>query len=343
MAPTKLNVLITSFPGTGLPPTLSLALPPTTPISCLADELDSRLPPNAPISRLLLTTLSNRSVPLYSNAPISTLLPPTSTSTPQDENLSNLTTSDFLTLRLHPPLCGGKGGFGSQLRAAGGRMSKRNKKRNGNDQEENGSSRNLDGRRLRTVTEAKALAEYLAIKPEMERREKEARRKRWQEIVEMTERKQEEIRSGGAANKMVLDGKWVEEKEEQGERTREAVMEALRRGGVRDNLLVELERRDNGEGSSGSGGKEQASSGASSEGDEEMVDGEEEEEESGGSKVTTPPSEPEPMVEGMDKGKGKEKEVSKPQASANGSQAPPPVKKFIGFDDDDEFMSSDDE
>jgi len=45
-------------------------------------------------------------------------------------------------------------------------------KRKRNQGEDNGSSRNLDGRRLRTVNEAKALAEYLAIKPDMAKREK---------------------------------------------------------------------------------------------------------------------------------------------------------------------------
>ncbi|KAL1838329.1 hypothetical protein VTJ49DRAFT_2790 [Mycothermus thermophilus] len=340
MAPSKINVLITSFPGTGFPSTLSLALPPTTPISTLADELDSRLPPNAPIDHLLLTTLSNRPVPLYSTTPISSLLPhhafPSQFSS--TDAITSTLQNDFLTLRLTSPLPGGKGGFGSQLRAAGGRMSK--KKKNANGQEDNGSSRNLDGRRLRTVTEAKALAEYLAIKPEMERREKEARRKRWQEIVEMTERRQEEIRNGGSGNKGLMDGKWVEEKEEVGERTREAVLEAMRRGGYRDNLLLEV--GDSGEGSSSSGAG-LVGSGASSEGDEvdeEMRDEEEEEEESGGSKATTPPSEPEPPVEG--KGKGKEKEVVKNNGNGHGNGAPP-VKKFIGFDDDDEFMSSDDD
>src|SRR6187551_3092956 len=104
MAPSRINVLITSFSGTGLPPTLALALPPTTTISELRSELDSRLPENN-TSRLLLTTLSSRHLPPPSQqltAPISTLL-----SSPQD---------DFLSLRLSVPLCGGKGGFGSQLR-----------------------------------------------------------------------------------------------------------------------------------------------------------------------------------------------------------------------------------
>lgn len=89
----------------------------------------------------------------------------------------------------------------------------------------NASSRNLDGRRMRTVTEAKALAEYLAIKPEMEQREKEERRKRWEDIVASTERKQDELmNSRGTAR---LDGKWVEDKEEAENKTREAIEKML--------------------------------------------------------------------------------------------------------------------
>jgi hypothetical protein len=157
-------------------------------------------------STYILTTNSRRAVQ-HNESPVSSLL-----SSPSDT---------FLTLRLTVPLCGGKGGFGSILRAQGGRMSSR-KKQNG---DANASSRNLDGRRLRTVTEAKVLAEYLAIKPEMEQREKEERRKRWEDIVASTERKQEELmNSRGTAR---LDGKWVEDKEEAENKTREAIEKML--------------------------------------------------------------------------------------------------------------------
>ncbi|KAK4189972.1 telomere stability and silencing-domain-containing protein [Podospora australis] len=309
MAPEKINIFIKSFTGSGLPPTLSLALPSTTPISELCAELDSRLPSAASTSRLLLTTLSSRFVSPSSSEPLSSLA----------QN------NDFLTLRLSVPLCGGKGGFGSQLRAAGGRMSKKKKT-----QEDNGSSRNLDGRRLRTITEAKALAEYLAIKPDMEKKEKEKRRKRWEQIVEMTEQKQEEIKYG--SKKVGLDGKWVEEKEETNERTREAVMAALKRGAITDNILVvSSSNKSNGAGSGSS--------------IEEVVSEEDEREESSegsSSKATTPPSEVEmeqqTVVEstaaGEAKGKGKEKDVEKGKA---------PARTFFGFDEDDEFMSSDGE
>lgn len=143
-------------------------------------------------------------------------------------------------------------------------MSSKRKRNQGDD---NGSSRNLDGRRLRTVNEAKALAEYLAIKPEMAKREKEERRKRWEQVVELAERREEEIRSG---NKGKVDGKWVEDKEEAGERTREAVLAAMKSGDYKDNLLATS-------GGSGPGNSESE--------DEDMAEA--------SSKGTTPPSEPE--------------------------------------------------
>lgn len=121
------------------------------------------------------------------------------------------------------------------------------KKRNQGDT--NGSNRNLDGRRLRTVTEAKALAEYLAVKPEMDKKEKEERRRRWEAVVEMTEKKEEEIRNG---NKGRLDGAWVEAKEDVENKTREAVLAALKAGEIKDTL-----GRESDESPDGSGGSEE--------------------------------------------------------------------------------------
>lgn len=105
-------------------------------------------------------------------------------------------------------------------------MSSRKKNRD-NNVNPNGSNRNLDGRRLRTVDEAKRLAEYLAIKPEMEKREKEERRKRWEAVVEASEKREEEIRRGGVGGGR-LDSEWVEAKEGAEERVRESVMKAMR-------------------------------------------------------------------------------------------------------------------
>ncbi|KAL2205325.1 hypothetical protein CC79DRAFT_1335849 [Sarocladium strictum] len=285
MAPKNLNVLVTTFSGLGLPPTLVLPVPSSTTVTALRERIDARLPDTD--ARLILTTLSNKELPQQSEDSLSKYLP-----SPED---------DFLSLRLSLPLCGGKGGFGSQLRAAGGRMSSRKKK----NQEDHGSSRNLDGRRLRTVNEAKALAEYLAIKPEMDKKEKEKRRERWEQIVQASEAKEAEIKSGGKGR---LDGKWVEDKEESNERTRDAVLAAMKAGSYKDNLLGT---------SHGSSSSSQGHARSDSEGEEKSS-----------SKESTPPS------DGDKKGKGIAK--APPKAAA-------PTKGFFGFDEDDEFMSSDDE
>ena len=215
------NVLLTTFAGLGLPPTLSLAVSALSPVSDLLSNLLSQLPHCD--TRFIITTSSNRPLVPSANPIISVL------SSHGD---------DFLPLRLSVPVRGGKGGFGSQLRAAGGRMSS---KRKNNQGDNNGSSRNLDGRRLRTVTEAKALAEYLALKPEMDKKEKEDRRKRWQQVVDMAEQREEEVRSSSKAK---LSGQWIEDKEEASDRTREAVSTVMDSGGFTDNLI---------EGRSGSG------------------------------------------------------------------------------------------
>ena len=213
MEPQIINVLLTSFPGLGIPATLSLPIERSTSVANLRQRLYNRLPQID--SHFILTTHSNKAV-LPSDTPVSALV-----SSRHDT---------FLSLRLSVPLCGGKGGFGSQLRAAGGRMSS---KRKNNQGESNSSNRNLDGRRLRTINEAKALAEYLAMKPEMEKKEKDNRRARWEQVVTLAEKREEEIKSGLKGR---VDGKWVEEKEEAGERAREAVLVAMRSGLYHDNL-----------------------------------------------------------------------------------------------------------
>jgi len=215
-------------------------------MSAISDRL-----PGALDSRLILTTTSNKQVSLRSPATLTSLMP--------TEHASSI-----LPLRLSALLCGGKGGFGSQLRAAGGRMSSKKKRSQG---ENNGSSRNLDGRRLRTVTEAKALAEYLAVKPEMDRKEKEERRKRWEQVVEASEKRQEEIKGGNITNANArVEGKWAEDKEEAELKVREAVTAAMKR-------------------QMGAKGKVDECDDSSASDDES-----EEEQEGSSSKTTTPPS-----------------------------------------------------
>lgn len=216
MTSSIINIFLSTFPGVNLPATICFQLPANSTITQLQERVYERLPEIK--SRLILTTISNRQLPYRSSDKILSL----STNNP----------TDFLSLRLGVPVCGGKGGFGSQLRAAGGRMSSKSKC---GQSDENASSRNLDGRRLRTVNEAKALAEYLTIKPDMTKREQEQRRKRLEQIVELAERREEEIRNG---KKGKIDGKWVEDKEEASERTRETVLAALKCGNYTDNLVT---------------------------------------------------------------------------------------------------------
>ncbi|EPS45054.1 hypothetical protein H072_935 [Dactylellina haptotyla CBS 200.50] len=200
------NVLVQTFSGLGLPSTLSLPLPSSASISSLFSTLDAFLPPLS--TPLRLTTTKGSILSPYSTSNLSSLF-------------NNNVPADFLTLRLTAPLRGGKGGFGSQLRAAGGRMSSRKRK----GQENNDSCRNLDGRRLRTVKEAKALAQYLETKPDMDHKEREKRKERWEKVIEAAD---EKIKGGGSANQRFDDAKWLEEKEEGRDKAREAVLRAMK-------------------------------------------------------------------------------------------------------------------
>ncbi|KAL2009765.1 hypothetical protein VTN00DRAFT_5572 [Thermoascus crustaceus] len=290
MTPQTVNILLSTFPGLSLPPTLSIPLPSTSTISDVTDRIASYLPASlrSKALDLVLTTTNNKELLPSSSERLLSLLPT------RNDDYSSTQPSVFLPLRLTAPLRGGKGGFGSQLRAAGGRMSSKRKRHQG---EDNGSNRNLDGRRLRTVNEAKALAEYLAVKPEMERREKEERRRRWQAVVEAAERREEELKNGGGKAK--LDGQWIEDKEEMNEKAREAVLRAMKDGMWKDNLHDTIM---GGSSTSASEGSTSVSPTSSSE--------ESEEEQAG-------PSQPNPK--------------------------PVTTRKYFGFDEDDEFMSSDEE
>ena len=184
-----------------------------------------------------------------------------------------------------------------------------------------GSSRNLDGRRLRTITEAKSLATYLATKPEMERKEKEERRKRWESVVEAAERREEEIRSGKKGKG--LSEEWIQEKEDVGESVKDAVKRAMTSASV-----------EGGEGRPQAKDRE----GDSASGDESEPDGEAED-----------------VMELDDKDmKRLEDEAATGDVDAiwvlkhriiptHSVTKKPPERRFVGFDEDDEFLSSDGE
>ncbi|KAK5062979.1 hypothetical protein LTR84_005055 [Exophiala bonariae] len=232
------NILLDSFPGLSVPSTLCLPLPATATLAELFSAIRDVLPANLPTqTRLILTSTSN--TPIY-DSPAITIAELLSECRPTAQNCqhhvlagpgsscgSSPSSSSFLPLRLSAPLVGGKGGFGSQLRAAGGRMSSRKKKQNA--ELATGSARNLDGRRLRTITEAKNLATYLATRPEMERKEKEERRKRWEQVIELAEQREADMRAGKGVDgrRRGISDEWVDEKEEVGENVRNAVRLAM--------------------------------------------------------------------------------------------------------------------
>lgn len=124
------SVLVSTFPPF---PTLALSVPDGTTLENLHDILLARYP-------LLPSTADLRLSPVSGAVPYETTL--ASILGPHDVGHS------LISLRLVPRLRGGKGGFGSQLRAAGGRMS--SQKTSNND-----SCRDLTGRRLSTIKEAK--------------------------------------------------------------------------------------------------------------------------------------------------------------------------------------------
>lgn len=128
-----ISVLVSTFAPF---PSLTVSAPETDNVSTLWDHLNARystLPPSLAASTVFTTyggLVPSPDAPFSSFADID---------------------SSLITLRLSPRVLGGKGGFGSQLRAAGGRMS--SQKTSNND-----SCRDLNGRRLRTIKDAKGYA-----------------------------------------------------------------------------------------------------------------------------------------------------------------------------------------
>jgi len=121
---------------------LTLTIPSETPLSLLPSIIRTRLNLDHEIDGLVLSR--SQGIVSLDDASVSSL---------RDAE------SSLVTLRLAPKLLGGKGGFGSQLRAAGGRMS--SQKTSNND-----SCRDLNGRRLSTVKEAKKLAQFMEEEPQ---------------------------------------------------------------------------------------------------------------------------------------------------------------------------------
>ncbi|KAK3829222.1 MAG: telomere stability and silencing-domain-containing protein [Benniella sp.] len=110
-------------------------------------------------------------------------------------------------------LSGGKGGFGSMLRAQGGRMS--SQKSTNTD-----ACRDLSGRRIKTVNEAKKMAEYIQKEPERAKAKKESLKRKIEEKLEVAERPTRKHR--------FEDSKYFDDAEEQVEEVKSAVAAAIK-------------------------------------------------------------------------------------------------------------------
>ena len=142
---TSTTVLVSSFPPF---PTLALSVPDDITLENLHAVLLARYPFLPPTADLRLSPVSG-SRPCPADETATTTLASILGPRDGDVDLDAVGHSHSLvSLRLVPRMRGGKGGFGSQLRAAGGRMS--SQKTNNND-----SCRDLSGRRLSTIKEAK--------------------------------------------------------------------------------------------------------------------------------------------------------------------------------------------
>lgn len=125
-------------------PSISLSLPSWTSISNLSYILSPLCPP----SLQSLSTYGDKLINIDDpHATIASLRTQQQHAADDSSSSSSSSTLDPIYLRLNVKLHGGKGGFASQLRAQGGRMSS-NKATN------NDSCRDLNGRRLSTIKEA---------------------------------------------------------------------------------------------------------------------------------------------------------------------------------------------
>ncbi|KIV83748.1 hypothetical protein PV11_05743 [Exophiala sideris] len=314
------NVLVDTFPGLSLPPTLCLPFPATSSAAELLDSIASLLPRSQlRTTRFILTTTSNRSIYACPSTTVADLV--------QGSAYQQCADVSILPLRLSVPLVGGKGGFGSQLRAAGGRMSSRKKRQNA--ELATGSARNLDGRRLRTITEAKNLATYLATKPEMDKKEKEERRKRWEQVIELADQREADMRAGKGPDgrRKGLSDEWVEEKEEIGENVRNAVKMAMAAG-------QDKSKRPG----SGNQDDESSGSGGSAPGSEENSDAEDvmelEEEEMTRLRLEAEAGDADALWVLQHRLNIPSDLLPKPKQ---------PVRRFAGFDEEDDDSSGDDD
>ncbi|EGG02000.1 uncharacterized protein MELLADRAFT_72876 [Melampsora larici-populina 98AG31] len=198
----SISILVSTFHPFS---TISFSLPQSTSISSLPHILS----PILSIDQQSLSTSSGRSIN------------PSTTGQLFDLNLGQ--DARFIQLRLVPKVLGGKGGFGSQLRAAGGRMS--SQKTQNND-----SCRDLTGRRLSTIKEAKKLAAAIASEPERlaaQRRENEAKLVALNEEIARLDSLVNGTDEGNVRKRRLNDSKELEQSKEGIEKVKSAVAMAM--------------------------------------------------------------------------------------------------------------------
>ncbi|KAI8335309.1 telomere stability and silencing-domain-containing protein [Chlamydoabsidia padenii] len=137
-----------------------------------------------------------------------------------DHILFHSTNTEQLNLNIR--LCGGKGGFGSMLRAQGGRM---NAQKTTNFE----ACRDLQGRRIKSVNEAKKLEEELAALPQRE-----------QEKRERLEKKIEKALKEREPRKYLFDdNEFLDNREQMVESVKNAVSDVLKRSHSSTTTTVE--------------------------------------------------------------------------------------------------------
>ncbi|KAM0753800.1 hypothetical protein T439DRAFT_377941 [Meredithblackwellia eburnea MCA 4105] len=183
-------------------PTIQLELPR----SLSTRSLPSILEPLCPIHQQSLSLSNGKLLPISQSTHI-----PISSIASNDGN--------HIGLRLVVKLPGGKGGFASQLRAQGGRMSS-NKATN------NDSCRDLNGRRLSTIKEAKKLAAYISSAPDRAAAQAQAAQEKLATLNAEIERL--DAAASGSNKRRLDDHKYVEESKGIVEGVRDAVKEAMK-------------------------------------------------------------------------------------------------------------------
>lgn len=161
-----------------MPPLLTFTLPANATIALVLATLVRQLRLPAHVARLLrLTRLGGQTVP--ANTSIGAL------AGPPMRNAFGQSVVQPITLEIRTSMRGGKGGFGSQLRAAGGKMSAAARR----GEENRDSCRDLNGRRLSTIKQARELAAYIATQDERQRAVDEAQKKKLAKLEKMLGRR----------------------------------------------------------------------------------------------------------------------------------------------------------